>query len=68
MIQFNDPVRCPYCESASAWSSEQTESTLVGEEHVCPSCGQQTTPWSEETNQSLDSRQSMDWLEADPIF
>ncbi|MEE4272287.1 MAG: hypothetical protein V2I67_11465 [Thermoanaerobaculales bacterium] len=68
MIQLNDPVRCTYCDAVSDWSSEQTDTLLLGEEHECPSCGRQTAPWDEETNQDLEPGRGMHWLEADPIY
>jgi len=68
MIHLSDPVRCTYCDSISDWSSERTDATLLGEEHSCTSCGQQTSPWDEETNQNLEPNRNMNWLEADPIY
>jgi hypothetical protein len=41
---------------------------MLGEEHACTSCGQQTSSWTEETNQRLESDQGMYWLEVDPIY
>jgi DNA-directed RNA polymerase subunit RPC12/RpoP len=68
MIQQTDAVRCTYCGSVSDWSAERTDATMLGEEHVCSSCGRQTSPWDEETNQNLEPSGSMSWLEADPIY
>jgi hypothetical protein len=41
---------------------------MLGEEYACPSCGQQTASWVEETNQDLEPGRAMYWLEADPIY
>ena len=68
MIQRPDPIRCTYCGTISDWSSERTDATMLGEEHACRSCGEQTAPWSEETDQSLEAAPSMFWHEADPIY
>ena len=67
-MQRPDPIRCTYCESISDWSSERTDATMLGEEYACPSCGEQTAQWNEETNQSLEPVQSMHWQEANPIY
>ncbi len=68
MIQRPDPVRCTYCNSISDWSSERTDATMLGEEHACTTCGQQTSSWNEETNQNFEPSKNMYWLEADPIY
>jgi len=68
MIQRPDPPRCTYCGAISDWSSERTDATMLGEEHACSSCGEQTASWLEETNQKLDPAVGMHWLEADPIY
>jgi len=67
-MQRPDPIRCTYCGSISDWSSERTDATMLGEEHACTSCGQQTSSWDEETNQNLEPAQNMYWLEANPIY
>ena len=67
-MQRPDPIRCTYCETISDWSSERTDATMLGEEYACPTCGQQTTAWAEETNQRLEPSTSMHWQEADPIY
>ena len=67
-MQRPDPIRCTYCGSISDWSSERTDATMLGEEHACTSCGLQTSPWNEETNQNLEPAKNMYWLEADPIY
>jgi hypothetical protein len=68
MIERPEPPRCTYCGSVSDWSSERTDATMLGEEHACTSCGEQTSSWDEETNQDLEPGKSMFWLEADPIY
>ncbi len=68
MIQRPDPICCTYCGSISDWSSERTDATMLGEEHACSSCGEQTSSWDEEPNQQLEPAKSMFWLEADPIY
>jgi hypothetical protein len=67
-MQRPDPIRCTYCETISDWSSERTDATMLGEEHACSSCGQQTAAWAEETNQNLEPSTSMHWHEADLIY
>ena len=67
-MQRPDPIRCTYCGTISDWSSERTDATMLGEEYACPSCGQQTASWVEETNQDLEPGRAMYWLEADPIY
>lgn len=67
-MQRPDPIRCTYCDSISDWSSEQTDATMLGEEHVCPTCGRQTSPWDEETNQNFEPSTTMFWIEADLIY
>ena len=45
-----------------------TDATMLGEEYTCPSCGEQTSQWTEETDQDLDPGASMFWHEADPVY
>ena len=49
-----EPLHCTYCDEVSQWSSERTETTLLGEEHSCPSCGMETTVWDEDEVQELE--------------
>jgi hypothetical protein len=41
---------------------------MLGEEHACRSCGQQTASWDEETNQNLEPGKKMFWHEANPVY
>lgn len=60
------PPECPYCGSASTWSSEHTEATTLGESHPC-SCGKETGIWDGPTAENLDVDPVMRWVGPDPM-
>lgn len=67
-MQRPDPLRCTYCGEISVWSAEQTDRTMIGEVHVCPSCNRETSTWANDVEPQLDGRLGMDWIEAEPLY
>ena len=67
-MQRPDPIRCTYCEAIQVWSAEQTDRTMMGEVHTCPSCGQMTHTCDDRTGHQLEGETTMPWIEAEPLY
>ena len=67
-MQRPDPIRCTYCDAIQVWSAEQTDRTMIGEVHTCPSCGKQTTCCDDHAAHQLEADPIMHWIAADPIY
>ena len=67
-MQRPDPIRCTYCDAIQVWSAEQTDSTMMGEVHTCPSCGKTTHTCDDRTSHQLEGEKNMPWIEAEPIY
>ena len=67
-MQRPDPIRCTYCDTISVWSSEQTDRTMMGEVHTCPTCGQATHTCDDHAAHQLEPETGMDWVEAEPLY
>jgi hypothetical protein len=63
-----DPIRCTYCNSISVWSAEQTDRTMIGEPHSCPTCGQSTHVCDDHATHELEAEQTMPWIAAEPLY
>jgi hypothetical protein len=50
------------------WSAEQTDRTMMGEVHTCPSCGQMTHTCDDRTSHQLEGETTMPWIEAEPLY
>jgi hypothetical protein len=50
------------------WSAEQTDRTMMGEVHTCPSCGQTTHTCDDRTSHQLEGEITMSWIEAEPLY
>jgi transposase len=50
------------------WSAEQTDRTMIGEVHTCPSCGQQTHCCDDHAAHQLEADPIMHWIAADPLY
>ena len=67
-MQRPDPIRCTYCDAIQGWSAEQTDRTMMGEVHTCPSCGQTTHTCDDHMSHQLEVESSMTWIEAEPLY
>jgi transcription elongation factor Elf1 len=67
-MQRPDPIRCTYCNAIQVWSAEQTDRTMMGEVHTCPSCGQLTHTCDDRCSHQLDGENTMPWVEAEPLY
>jgi hypothetical protein len=67
-MQRPDPIRCTYCDAIQVWSAEQTDRTMMGEVHTCPSCGLMTHTCDDRTSYQLESEITMPWVEAEPLY
>ena len=67
-MQRPDPIRCTYCDAIQVWSAEQTDRTMMGEVHTCPSCGQTTHTCDDRTSHQLEGESTMPWEEAEPLY
>jgi hypothetical protein len=67
-MQRPDPIRCTYCDAIQVWSAEQTDRTMMGEVHTCPSCGQTTHTCDDRTTHQLETENVMAWVEAEPLY
>ena len=67
-MQRPDPIRCTYCDAIQVWSSEQTDRTMMGEVHTCPSCGMETHTCDDHASHELEHERTMDWVAADPLY
>jgi hypothetical protein len=67
-MQRPDPIRCTYCDAIQVWSAEQTDRTMMGEVHTCPSCGQATHTCDDRTSHQLETENTMTWVEAEPLY
>jgi hypothetical protein len=63
-----DPIRCTYCEAVQDWSAEQTDRTMIGEVHTCPTCGQQTHTCDDHAAHELEVDGAMHWVSAEPLY
>jgi hypothetical protein len=50
------------------WSAEQTDRTMMGEVHTCPSCGQATHTCDDCVTHELEPDSIMHWIAAEPIY
>jgi len=50
------------------WSAEQTDRTMMGEVHTCPSCGKMTHTCDDRTSHQLGGEPTMPWIEAEPLY
>ena len=67
-MQRPEPIRCTYCEAIQVWSAEQTDRTMMGEVHSCPSCGQTTHTCDDRASHQLEGETTMPWIEAELIY
>ena len=67
-MQRTDPIRCTYCDAISVWSAEQTDRTMMGEVHTCPTCGQATHTCDDHAAHQLEPENKMNWVEAEPLY
>ena len=67
-MQRPEPIRCTYCEAIQVWSAEQTDRTMIGEVHACPSCGQMTHTCDDRMGHQLEGDATMSWVEAEPLY
>jgi hypothetical protein len=67
MTKIN-PIHCTYCGSVSEWSAETTDSTELGEPHVCAGCEEVTSVWDDTDTQKLDHGELMEWVSAEPLY
>jgi len=67
-MQRPEPIRCTYCDAIQVWSAEQTDRTMIGEVHACPSCGQMTHICDDHTGHQLERETTMSWIEAEPLY
>jgi hypothetical protein len=67
-MQRPEPIRCTYCEAIQVWSAEQTDRTMMGEVHTCPSCGQMTHTCDDCASHQLEGETTMPWIEAELIY
>jgi DNA-directed RNA polymerase subunit RPC12/RpoP len=63
-----DPIRCTYCDSVQGWSAERTDSTMMGEVYVCPTCGEGTHTCDDHAIHEIEAGERMDWVAAEPIY
>jgi hypothetical protein len=68
MMQKPEPIRCTYCEEIQVWSAEQTDRTMMGEVHTCPSCGQATHTCDDHAAHELEPDSIMHWIAAEPLY
>ena len=67
-MQRPAPIRWTYCEDIQVWSAEQTDRTMMGEVHTCPSCGQMTHTCDDRPGHQLEGEATMPWIEAELIY
>ena len=67
-MQRPDPIRCTYCDAIQVWSAEQTDRTMIGEVHTCPTCGQQTHTCDDRAAHELEVGANMHWISAEPLY
>jgi hypothetical protein len=67
-MQRPDPMSCTYCGAISVWSAEQTDRTMIGEVHTCPSCGKDTHTCDDHLAPQLDADANMHWIAAEPLY